>query len=367
MCQTWAEMCQTWAEMTSQLAARSELPTLVGMTTTSLARLFVTPVLPFRQDGSIDEEAYRAFLRRFLTPEYLDAGMAVIANPEAGELFCLDDAERRRVVEIVLEETAGRAPVLAGVVHVTTAGTVRVAREAAALGVDGLFAFPPIGAGDITQSWDSDRYPEVLIDLLQAITAEVDLPMMMHPVGKTSAAYGVGLSAPVTRRVVDEVPNVVGWKMTYNYDGYRAVTRALREADRPVAVLGAVAKYFHENLASGAFDGTASGAFNYALEPMMDHIAAWRRGDVEAATAIWSNGLARLQEYVFSEFSRLHVRYKAAAWLRGFIPSPLMRPPMPRPRRSELDELARLLAAAGLSVRAKDEIDETAGRLGLAD
>lgn len=329
-------------------------------------RLFVTPVLPFRPDGAIDEPAYREFLRRFLTREYLDAGIAIIANPEAGELFCLDDAERRRVVEIVLEETAGRAPVLAGIVDVTTAGTVRAAREAAALGVDGLFAFPPIGAGDITQSWDSDRYPEVLVDLLRAVVDEVDLPVVMHPVGKTSAAYGVGLSSAVTRHVIDEIPNVVGWKMTYNYDGYRAVSRALREADRPVAVLGAVAKYFHENLANKAFDGTASGAFNYALEPMMDHIAAWRRGDVERATEIWCGGLAALQEYVFSEFSRLHVRYKAAAWLRGFIPSPLMRPPMPRPRRAEIDQLARLLAAAGLSVISKQTIDSTVDALALA-
>ena len=74
--------------------------------------LFVTPVLPFDDDGEIDEPAYRAFLRRFLSPEAGDAGMAVIANPEAGELFTLDREERRRVVRIVLEE-AGRSPVLA--------------------------------------------------------------------------------------------------------------------------------------------------------------------------------------------------------------------------------------------------------------
>jgi dihydrodipicolinate synthase/N-acetylneuraminate lyase len=328
-------------------------------------RLFVTPVLPFRADGSVDEPAYRGYLRRLLTPEYLAAGVAVIANPEAGEIFCLDEAEQRRVVEIVLEETAGRAPVLAGVVHVTTAGTVRAAQRAAELGVDGLFTFPPIGAGDITQSWDSDRYPEVLLDYLRAVVDAVDLPVVMHPVGKTSAAYGVGLSSAVTRRVIDEVPNVVGWKMTYNYDGYRDVSRTLRAADRPVAVLGAVGKYFHENLANDAFDGTASGAFNYALEPMMEHIAAWRSGDVTRATEIWNGGLAALQEYVFSEFSRLHVRYKTGAWLRGFIPSPMMRAPMPRPRRLEIDTLARLLTDCGLSVIPKRTIDDTAEALGV--
>ena len=116
------------------------------------------------------------------------------------------------------------------------------------------------------------------------ITAEVDLPVVVHPVGKTTAAYGVGLPASAVRRVCEEVPQVVGWKMTYNYDGYRMVTRTLRELNRPVAILGAVAKYFHENLASDAFDGTASGGFNYALEPMLDHILSWRRAGAVRAT-----------------------------------------------------------------------------------
>lgn len=329
-------------------------------------RLFVTPVLPFLEDGQVDEQGYRRFLQRILTPEYLEAGIAVIANPEAGELFTLDYEERKQVVQIALDETAGRAPVLAGVVDVTTAGMVRTAKDAADLGVDGLFIFPPIGAGDITQSWDSDAYPEVLIDILHAIRAEVDLPMVVHPVGKTTAAFGVGLSSAVATRVVAEVPNVVGWKMTYNYDGYRSVTRALRKADRPVAVLGAVGKYFHENLANDAFDGTSSGAFNYALEPMMEHIAAWRAGDVARATEIWTGGLAELQEYVFSDFGRLHVRYKTAAWLRGFIESPLMRAPMPKPRKAEVERLVDLLTALKVSVRDSAEVAATVDRLALA-
>lgn len=331
-----------------------------------LYRLFVTPVLPFKDDGSIDEEGYRSFLRRILTDEYLDAGIAVIANPEAGELFTLDYEERKAVVRMVMEETAGRAPVLAGVVDVTTAGMVRTAKDAAELGVDGLFIFPPIGAGDITQSWDSDAYPEVLIDILHAIRAEVDLPMVIHPVGKTSPAFGVGLSGAVASRVVAEVPNVVGWKMTYNYDGYRAVTRALRAADRPVAILGAVGKYFHENLANEAFDGTSSGAFNYALEPMMEHIQAWRAGDVRKATEIWTGGLAELQEFVFSDFGRLHVRYKTAAWLRGFIDSPLMREPMPKPRRAEVERLVELITALKLSCRSSDEVADVVEKLKLS-
>lgn len=320
-------------------------------------QLFITPVLPFTADGSVDEDGYRHLLRTFLTPANIDAGVAIIANPEAGEVFTLDPGERRRVVRIVMEETAGRAPVLAGVIDVTTKGAVAAARDAAELGVDGLFVFPPIGAGDITLSWNPEAYPEVLVDLLTAIAAEVDLPQVVHPVGQFSARYGPGLSATATRLVIEAVPQIVGWKMTYNYDGYRELTRVLRSLSRRVNVHAALGKYMHENLANDAFDGTASGAFNYALEPMLDHIAAWRRGDVPAATAIWNGGLAELQEFVFSDFGRLHVRYKAATWLRGFIGDPLMRAPMPRPRRWEIDELATRLSACSVSVIGKDVID----------
>lgn len=330
---------------------------------TPFDRLFITPVLPFAEDGSIDEAGYRRLLQTFLTDKNLAAGISVIANPEAGELFTLDRDERNRVVEIVLEEVAGRAPVLAGVIHVTTAGAVACAKDAAAIGADGLFVFPPIGAGDITLSWDPDAYPEVFIDFLHAIAAEVDLPMVIHPVGRFSAAYGPGLSSRMTQAVIDAVPQVVGWKMTYNYDGYREITRVLRAADRPVGIYGAVGKYFHENLANDAFDGTSSGAFNYAIEPMIDHILAWRRGDVAEATRIWQSGLAQLHEYVFSDFGRLHVRYKIATWLRGFIDSPVMRAPMPLPRPEEVHTLVGLIRDAGLSLRSNDEVSAYIARI----
>ncbi|MCD9199945.1 dihydrodipicolinate synthase family protein [Aeromicrobium wangtongii] len=320
------------------------------MTHQPFGRLFVTPVLPFTHDGAIDEPAFRNFLRGFLTEEYLEAGIALIANPEAGELFYLDRDERRLVLSIVMEEVAGRAPVVAGVVDVTTAGFVQCAKDAAEAGADGLFVFPPVGAQDVTSCWNADMYPEVFVDILQAIAAEVDLPMIIHPVAQMSPGYGVGLTSAVTRTILREVPNVVGWKMTYNYDGYRTITDVIRAEDRPIEVLGAVAKYFHENLLNGAMDGTSSGAWNYALEPMMAHIQAWRAGDVEQATKIWEGGLRQLQSYVFSDFGRLHVRYKAAVWLRGLIPSPEMRAPMPKPRRSEVADLVVKLRDAGLDV-----------------
>jgi 4-hydroxy-tetrahydrodipicolinate synthase len=322
-------------------------------------RMFMTPLVPYvgSDTTTIDEEGYRRFLRVFLTDANLDAGLSVIANPEAGEIFYLSREEKRRVVEITLEEVAGRAPVLAGALDVTTAGAVDVARDAAELGVDGLFVFPAIGAQDVAVAWDADNYPEVMADMFLAIAREADLPMVVHPVATPSIRYGIGLSAAATRYVCERVPNVVGWKMTYNYNGYREIARVLRSLDRRVEILAALAKFFHENLASRQFDGTSSGAWNYAPEPMMEHILAWRSGDVAGATDIWEGGLAQLHEYAFSEMSRLHVRYKAAAWLRGFIDNPLMRPPMPKPRPVEVETLYELLRRLGLSTIERAQID----------
>ena len=336
------------------------------MTHEPFGRMFMTPLLPYLNGDTteIDEEGYRRFLRVFLTDENLEAGLSVIANPEAGEIFYLSREEKRRVVEITLEEVAGRAPVLAGALDVTTAGSVDVARDAAELGVDGLFVFPAIGAQDVAVAWDADNYPEVMTDMFQAIAAEVDLPMVVHPVATPSIRYGIGLSAGATRYVCENVPNVVGWKMTYNYNGYREIARVLRTLDRRVEILGALAKFFHENLANEQFDGTSSGAWNYAPEPMMEHILSWRRGDVPRATEIWNGGLAQVHEYVFAEMSRLHIRYKAAAWIRGFIDNPLMRPPMPKPRREEIETLYSLLGALGVSRIERGQVDEFLDRLG---
>jgi len=113
--------------------------------------------------------------------------------------------------------------------------------------------------------------------------------------------------------------------------------------------MGALASRFHEYKAVGTFDGTLSGFWNFALEPMLDHLEAWDAGDVTKARQIWNGGLVQLHEYV-ADMGRLHIRYKTATWLRGLISNPFMRSPMPKPRQEEIDTLYRLLKNLGLSV-----------------
>ena len=330
-------------------------------------RMYVAIVTPYK-DGNFDpdETQLRELLRFFLQPKFVDAGIGIIINPEAGEIFYLSREEKLRNVEIAMEEVNGKVPPFAGAIAPSTADTVQVAVDAKNAGVDGIFIIPPMGAIDITTAWDAVKYPEVWIDPMKAIQDGVgDMPFICHPTCNPHIRWGEGLPVEVVMKTVEEIENVVGWKMTYNYTGYRIVSRALRNFHRHVGILGAPAVNFHESLASDCFDGTVSGSWNYAPEPMLDHILAWRREDLKEARRIWDSGLAQIQEYVYSDFSRLHIRYKTGTWLRGFISNPFMRPPMPKPRKEEVESLAALFTNAKLSVIHKENIKKVVDSLPL--
>jgi 4-hydroxy-tetrahydrodipicolinate synthase len=318
-------------------------------------KFFTTLVCPFDADGRIDEAGYRRLLRYFLQPRFSDIG-GICVNPEAGEVFYLTRAEKRRLVEIAVEEVNGRMPVVAGTFAFTTSEVVEIARDAKAAGAQGLFVIPPAGCGDITANWDADKYPEVWIDQLEAQAAAVDLPMITHPSGSQNVPlYGKGIPLRATEAILQRVPNIVGWKMTYPYEGNKKITALIRGLDRPVAVLQSGAYYFHEHLANGNFDGTMSGFWNVALEPMFDHIEAWRRGDVAAARQIWNGGLYELQSYQKGD-GRLHIRYKIGAWLRGLIDRPTMRAPMPTARPEEIETMYRLMSQVGIPLIDKRDL-----------
>ncbi len=313
-------------------------------------RLYSALVLPLKDNMEIDEEGLRALIRYYVDNDRFRAAGGLIANPEAGEVFYLSREEKRRVLEIVLDEVNGQLPVLAGTFAWTTEETVQTAIDAKAMGVSGIFVVPPAGSMDVSLAWDSVRYPEVWLDQIKAQDEAVNLPIFTHPVTAASQPWGIGMPLEPTLKFCREVPNIVGWKTTYAYPGHRILARAMREKAPKVALLCSSAHFFHEYLAVGNFDGTISGSWNYALEPMLDHIEAFERNDLVEARRIWDGGMARLHEYIYSEPGRLHVRYKIATWLRGLIASPYMRTPMPKPRPEEIKTISVLMQAAGITV-----------------
>lgn len=326
--------------------------------------LYVATVVPYKVGSfEVDYEAFREEIRYFLQPKFVDAGGAIIVNPEAGEVFYLTHEEKIRLIQIAVEEVQGKVPLFSGIFAMTTAEAVRDAREAKEAGVDGIFFIPPTGSGDITYAWNAVKYPEVWIDWMKALDDAVGLPMIVHPTSGSSPYYGVGLPVEPTVDICNAIPNIVGWKMTYSVEGYKIIASALKALDHHVGVFGAPANIYHENLLYEQFDGTVCGGYCYSMEDMVDHINAWRRNDLQEARKIWNNGLYQVQDYVYKDYSRLHIRYKVGAWLRGLTPRPYMRAPQPLPKVEEIRELHRLLGDLGVDQVSDAQVEEVINEL----
>lgn len=273
-------------------------------------KLFTAVVVPYKKGTfDVDYEGYRKIIRYFLQPKFVEAGGAIIVNPEAGEVFYLSYEEKRRLLEIAQEEIQGKVMVFAGAIDKTTALTVDDAVAAKELGADGLFFCPPLGSGDVTRGLDLNRHPEVWTDMMEAMVTATDLPIIVHPTAGSITAYGSGIPEGPALAICKKVPQIVGWKMTYSYIGWYKVAKALRSLDHHVAILGAGANNWHTAFLNDQFDGCVNGSLCYAMEPMLDHIEAWRKGDVALAKKLWNAGLEEIHDYVYGDYARLHIKY----------------------------------------------------------
>src|SRR4051795_7020427 len=96
-------------------------------------------VTPFRSDLSLDEQALRALVNR-----QIDAGIDFLCPcGTTGESPTLKRSEHLRVVQITLEETHGRVPVLAGAGGYDTTEVIELVRELETIGVSGILSVTP--------------------------------------------------------------------------------------------------------------------------------------------------------------------------------------------------------------------------------
>jgi 4-hydroxy-tetrahydrodipicolinate synthase len=96
-------------------------------------------VTPFRADGAVDEERFRALVERQI------AGGVSLLVPcgTTGESATMTDEEQRRVIALTVEVARGRARVIAGAGGNATAGTVARAKAARAAGADAVLVVAP--------------------------------------------------------------------------------------------------------------------------------------------------------------------------------------------------------------------------------
>jgi len=152
-------------------------------------------VTPFTRDGELDEAAVRRLGRR-----QIDAGIHfLVPCGTTGENPTLSLAERLRIVEILVDEAAGKVPVLAGAGGYNTKEVIHLAHEMEKAGAQGLLSVTP---------YYNKPTPDGLFEHYRAIAESTPLPIIVYNVpGRT----GVNVDVPTLVRL-SAIPNIVGVK-----------------------------------------------------------------------------------------------------------------------------------------------------------
>jgi 4-hydroxy-tetrahydrodipicolinate synthase len=152
-------------------------------------------VTPFTASGALDEAAVRRLGRR-----QIDGGVHFLAPcGTTGENPTLTDAERLRIVEILVDEAAGKVPILAGAGGYDTKEVIHLAGEMAKRGASGFLSVTP---------YYNKPTQEGLYQHYNAIAGSTPLPIVVYNVpGRT----GVNVEVATLARLA-EIPNIVGVK-----------------------------------------------------------------------------------------------------------------------------------------------------------
>jgi 4-hydroxy-tetrahydrodipicolinate synthase len=153
-------------------------------------------VTPFRQDGSIDETAFRN-----LVAWQVESGIDfLVPCGTTGETPTLSHDEWLHVIDLAVEVAAGRVPIVAGATSNSTNDAVQKAKEVATRpGVDAILTASPY----YNKPTQEGQYRH-----FRAIAEAVDKPIIVYNVpGRTGANL-----EPATLTRLTEVPNIVGVK-----------------------------------------------------------------------------------------------------------------------------------------------------------
>jgi 4-hydroxy-tetrahydrodipicolinate synthase len=283
-------------------------------------------ITPFTASGALDEAAVRRLARR-----QVDAGVHVLVPcGTTGESPTLSADERRRIVEIAVEEAAGRALVLAGAGGYDTREVVHAAREMERAGAHGILSVTP---------YYNKPTPEGLYQHYKAIADAVAIPVVLYNVpGRTGCNID-----PATLVRLASIPNVVGVKEASG--NITQVAEICRSVPPDFLVLSGDDAIALPLMALGG-RGVISVVSNEAPAEMVQMVESAERGDFASARR-WHEKLMPLMQVNFVESNPIPVKFAMAAM--GLCEE-AYRLPMVPPRQASRERILAALKAFGLPV-----------------
>src|SRR5215212_8702591 len=281
-------------------------------------------VTPFTRSGALDESGIRRLARR-----QIDAGIHfLVPCGTTGEAPTLSDAERLRVVEIVVEEARGKVPVLAGAGGYNTHEVIEAAQQMAGAGADGILSVAP---------YYNKPTQEGLFQHYKAIADAVPLPIVLYNVpGRTGCNIDV---ATIVR--LSAIPNIAGVKeASGNVTQMCEIRRAVPDG---FLVLSGDDALTLPVMSIGGH-GIISVASNEIPAEMTRMVELAEAGDFANARRL-HHELLPLMQINFVESSPIPV--KAAMAMMGLLEE-VYRLPMVPPSAASRERIAKVLQTLGL-------------------
>lgn len=242
--------------------------------TTKLQGIFPALLTPFTADNRIDEGALRRAVERNI--EQGVSGFYVCGS--TGEAFLLTAEERKRILEIVADQTKERVSIIAHIGAISTDLTLDLGRHAVSVkGVTALSSIPPFYYGFTRNE---------IIKYYSDIAEELTFPLIPYNFPKLS---GVTLTPEIVAELRKN-KNIVGIKFTSQnfYDLER-----IKTSDAGLTVFNGFDEMFLAGLSMGA-DGAIGSTFNFMADKFIaikkefaaNNIAKARELQTEANTVI---------------------------------------------------------------------------------
>jgi len=281
-------------------------------------------ITPFTKAGGLDEPAIKRLARR-----QIDAGVHfLVPCGTTGETPTLSAAERRRVVELVVEAANGQVPVMAGAGGYDTQEVVHLAKEMQGAGVQGLLSVTP---------YYNKPTPEGLYRHFSAVADATPLPIVLYNVpGRT----GCNIDAATLARLAT-IPNVIGVKEASG--NITQMVEICRAVPAGFLVLSGDDALTLPLLAIGG-RGLISVASNAIPAEMAQMVEAAERGDYATARQIHQR-LVPLMLGNFIESNPGPVKFAMAAM--GLCEE-VYRLPMVSPRPASQEKIIALLKELGI-------------------
>ncbi|BCV21153.1 4-hydroxy-tetrahydrodipicolinate synthase [Moorella sp. Hama-1] len=287
-------------------------------------RILTAMVTPFTAEGKLDIDGARKLAVHLV--EHGSDGLVVAGT--TGESPALTHEEKIELFRAVKEAVGDRAAVIAGTGSNSTAASIELSREAAALGVDGLMLVVP---------YYNRPSQEGLYRHFEAIAAATSLPIILYNIPSRT---GRNMEAATTLRLA-AIKNIVAVKEASG--DLDQATAIIRQAPADFLLYSGDDSLTLPLMAVGGY-GIISVAAHVAGEKMQAMVSAFTAGDTRKAAA--------LHRELFPLFKGLFITsnpvpVKEALNMLG-LPAGPVRLPLVGASKEEKEKIAAALRETGL-------------------